>query len=424
VNGSGGLSGKGDTVRIACVGGGPTGLYFALLMKLSDPGNDITIFERSGPDLSYGWGVTFGGDLMAELNRSDHSSARAIERAASRWGSQVVDVQGKQAVRSKHGGYGINKHGGYSINRQRLLDILVNRIQDLGVHIKLGHEVTALSQLPESDLIVACDGVNSQTRLEAGFDTEVDLGRNKYIWLGTDKVFESFTYAFVRTDCGWLWAYAYGIDADLSTFIVECSPETWRGLGFETMPPDGSLALLEKIFAPHLDGHRLVGQRLDGTDVRWSNFRTIINQRWHDGQIVLAGDTAHTTHFNIGWGTKLAIEDALALAENLHQHSNMELALQSYERQRKAALRQPQSDARFSAQWFEDLPRYIDLEINHFSMLLDGRRSPLLPRLPPRLYGQLLRATEEITVLRALRGRVGPKVKAISSRQKPNQVTI
>jgi 2-polyprenyl-6-methoxyphenol hydroxylase-like FAD-dependent oxidoreductase len=398
-------------VRIACVGGGPTGLYLALLMKLRDPGSDITIFERNMLDFSYGWGVTFGGDLMEKFYNNDDKSAREIEKAASRWASQVVNVQGRQAVRFKH--------TGYSINRQRLLSILANRIQDLGVHIKPGYEVTAMSQLPEVDLIVACDGVNSRIRLEAGFQTNVYIGRNKYIWLGSDKVFEPFTYAFVSSDSGWLWAYAYGIDSASSTFIVECSPETWQGLGFDAMASQDCLLLLTKLFERHLDGHRLVGLGLDGADVRWLNFRTITNQRWYHGKIVLGGDAAHTTNFTTGWGTKLAIEDAVALAENLQRYDNPELALQSYEKERQNALIQPRSDARFSAQWFENISRYIDRDINQFAMLLDGRRSPLLPHLPAWLYCQLLRVAEEVTILHAFRSRAAPKVKAVCSRHNP-----
>jgi 2-polyprenyl-6-methoxyphenol hydroxylase-like FAD-dependent oxidoreductase len=369
-------------VRVACVGGGPAGLYFALLMKLRDPGHDITIFERSVDTSTYGWGVTLGGDLLEKLYRSDPKSAREIDQAAFRWVNHVVDVEGKQVLHAAC--------GGYSISRQRLLDILAHRARGLGVQIEFDQEVMAPSQLPEVDLIVACDGVNSRTRLEAGrFQTDVHLGSNKYIWLGTDKVFESFTFPFVHTGSGWVWAYAYGIDAESSTFIVECSPETWTGLGFDTMPPHDCRSLLGKLFEYQLDGHQLVGQARDDANVRWLNFRTVTNPRWYDGKTVLTGDAAHTTHFTIGSGTKLAIEDVIALADNLHRHGQLTLALESYQRQRQAALLQPQSEARLSAQWFENISRYIDLKPHQFATLLHGRRSPLLPHLPPHLYYQL-----------------------------------
>ena len=406
---------RGDNMRIACVGGGPAGLYFALLMKLCDPGHDITVFERNTADSTQGWGVTFGRDLLKELHRSDPESAREIDQAAFRQFDQVVDIHGKLVLHPGGGGYGIS--------RQRLLDILADRAKGLGVHIEFDHEVMTSSQLPAADLIVACDGVNSRMRLEAGgFQTDVRLGGNKYLWLGTNKMFESFTYAFVYTDSGWVWAYGYGIGAGLSTFIIECSSETWAGLGFDTLSPQDSLSLLEELFERHLDDHPLLGQVQRGASAGWLNFRTVTNGRWHDGNIVLAGDAAHTTHFTIGSGTTLAIEDAVALAGNLqHRHGDQKLALESYERQRKAALLRPQSDARFSARWFENISRYIDLEPHEFSALLHGRRSPLLPHLSPHLYYRLHQATEEITVLGELRRRVGPKAKAIYSRHKPVQ---
>jgi anthraniloyl-CoA monooxygenase len=401
----------GDAVRVACVGGGPVGLYLALLMKLGEPGNDITVFERDVAGSTSGSGVVFGDDLLEKLYINDPRSAQEIDQAAFRWVNQVIDVQGRQMLHAAD--------SGYSIKRKRLLAILADRARGLGVHIEFDHEVMSPSQLPEVDLIVACDGANSRTRLEAGrFQTNVRLGRNKYIWLGTDRVFKSFTFPFVHTDSGWVWAHIYGIDAESSTFIVECSPETWTGLGFDTKPPQEGLCLLEKLFERHLDGHRLVGQVCGDANVRWWNFRTVTNQRWYDGKTVLAGDAAHTTHFTIGSGTKLVIEDAIALAENLQHHDNLKLALESYEGQRQAALLQPQSEAHFSAQWFENISRYIDLEPHQFFTLFHGRRSPLLPRLPPRLYYQLHQATKDVTVLRELRRRVALKTKAIYSRRK------
>jgi 2-polyprenyl-6-methoxyphenol hydroxylase-like FAD-dependent oxidoreductase len=400
-------------MRIACVGGGPAGLYFALLAKLRDPSHDITVYERNTADAAQGWGVTFGRGLLEELHRSDPESAQELGRAAFSQFDQVVDIHGEQ-VRHPGG-------GGYGISRRRLLDILADRARGLGVQIKFEHEVTAPSQLPTTDLIVACDGVNSRMRLDSGgFQTDVRLGGNKYLWLGTHKVFESFTYAFVPTDSGWIWAYGYGIGAGLSTFIVECTAATWAGLGFAALSPPDSLSALEKLFHRQLDDHPLLGAPKQAASARWLNFRTVTNRRWYDGNIVLAGDAAHTTHYTIGSGTTLAIEDAIALADNLERHHDeQQLALGSYERQRKAALLRPHSDARFSAQWFENILRYADLGPREFSALLHGRQSPLLPQLPPRLYYRLHRATEEGTALGAVRRRIAPKVKAIYSQRKP-----
>jgi 2-polyprenyl-6-methoxyphenol hydroxylase-like FAD-dependent oxidoreductase len=399
-------------VKIACVGGGPAGLYFALLMKLQDASHDVTVFERNEAGSSSGWGVTFDGDLLKEFYRGDPVSAREIDNAAFRWVGQVVDVQGRRF----HHASG----EACSIKRQRLLDIMADRAAGLGVHVEFGHEVRTPAQLPTADLIVACDGANSRTRLGTGsFQTDVRMSGNRYVWLGTDKVFESFLYAFALTDSGWLWAYAYRVDAVSSTFIVECPQETWVGLGFDTMPPDDSLRLLEKIFARQLEGHQLAGQADDRADIRWLNFRTVTNQRWHDGRIVLAGDAAHTTHYSIGWGTKLAIGDAIALAGNLQQHGHTKLALQAYERQRRPALLRPQSEARLSARWFENISRYIDLKPRQFATLLHDRRSPVLPHIPPKVYYWILLATEEVAILRKFRRMAGPKIKTICSRREP-----
>jgi 2-polyprenyl-6-methoxyphenol hydroxylase-like FAD-dependent oxidoreductase len=402
-------------MRIACVGGGPAGLYFALSMKLRDPGHDITVLERNTADSTRGWGVTLGRDLLEELHRCDPESAQEIHQAAFSQFDQVVDIHGRQVLYPGGGGYGIS--------RRRLLDILACRAQGLGVRVEFGHEVMPPSQLPTADLIVACDGVNSRMRQEAGaFQADVRLGDNKYLWLGTSKVFESFTYAFVPTDCGWVWAYCYGIGGGQSTFIVECSSKTWAGLGFGTLPPRDGLSVLEKLFEGHLDDHPLLGPVQPGPGAGWLSFRTVTSRRWYDGSIVLAGDAAHTTHYTTGSGTILAIEDAIALAGNLQRHpGDQKLALEAYERQRKAALLRPQSDARFSARWFESISRYADLEAHEFSALLHGRQSPLLPHLPPRLYYWLHQVTEDVTVLGELRRRLGPKAKALYSQREPGQ---
>ena len=400
----------GETVRITCVGGGPTGLYFALLMKLHDSRHDITVLERNAPGVTRGWGVVFWQDLLAELYDADPESAREIEQQSFRWDNQVLEVRGHRVSNTGVRGFGIN--------RQRLLDILVRRAQGAGVRIEFGHAAVDVADLPGADLVVASDGVNSRVRSETGgFGTDSRVGRNKYIWLGTDKVFSSFTFPFVETQSGWLWAHTYGIDPDTSTFIVECSAETYQGLGFETMSPEGTLSQLEQIFEQQLDGHRLMGQRPDGADVQWLNFRTVTNEHWYRGRTVLAGDAAHTTHFTIGSGTKLAVEDAIALTRSLQRHPDLEAGLAAYQRQRQQELLQPQSEANFSAQWFENIPRYIDLKPEQFFALLRERRSPLLPRLSPQLYYRLHHTTQTSPLLREVRNRVGPKAREIYSRR-------
>jgi 2-polyprenyl-6-methoxyphenol hydroxylase-like FAD-dependent oxidoreductase len=400
-------------VKITCVGGGPAGLYFALLMKLGSADHDVTVTERDHEGAADGWAVTFGGDVLEELHRHDPVSARRIGHAAFRWIGQVVDIHGTE-VRHATG-------FGFSITRHRLLEIIVSRARELGVHIEFGREVTDPGQLPRADLIVACDGANSKMRLCSGsFQTSERLSLNKYTWLGTDKVFASFLYAFAQTDSGWVWAYAYGADAGSSTFIVECASKTWAGLGFDVMSPEDALGMLEKLFARQLDGHRLTRRARDGADIRWLSFRTISNHRWHDGRIVLAGDAAHTTHYSIGWGTKLAIEDAIALAGNLQQAGTIDTALRSYEAQRRAALGPPQGSARLSAQWFENLSRYTGLEPHQFSTLLHGRQSPIFPHISPRISCQLLRATDNVRFLQETRRRAGARIKTIYG-QRPDR---
>jgi len=400
-------------VKIVCVGGGPAGLYFSVLMKQRDPRHDITVLERNAAGSTFGWGLVFWDDLVETLRRNDPESARMISDSASRWTGQLVDVQGKQPVRT--GG------SGYSINRQSLLDILTERARNLGVRVEFERPVMSASDLPEADLVVACDGANSRLReLDARrFETDVHVGRNKYVWLGTDKMFDTFTFAFVQTDFGWLWCHASGTEDGSSTFVVECPPEVWAGLGFGVMSADDSLAALEKLFQHQLDGHKLISKSRNGAGLPWLNFRSLANGKWHAGKTVLMGDSAHTTHFTIGSGTKLAMEDAVALAGKL-QRADLPAALEAYEKERKTTLLPAQSESRFSAQWFEDISRYIDLEPDQFFALLRERRSPLLPHMAPLVYFRLHQVMET-AVLRELRKRIGPTARALYSRRKAAQ---
>jgi 2-polyprenyl-6-methoxyphenol hydroxylase-like FAD-dependent oxidoreductase len=398
-------------MRIDCVGGGPAGLYFALLMKLRDPGHAVTVFERCRADSTYGLGVSLGQDIVDSLRGNDAESALEIERAGFRWRRQEVYFRGQRAI---HVGDDV-----YNISRQRLVDILAARAASLGVDIQYGHEVLSPRALPDADLIVAADGANSGIRRTAGkFKTSVREGSNKYIWLASTKVFDCFTYLFVHTEAGWVWAYAYGFAPELSTFIVECSAETWRELGFPAMSADESAAVLQRLFASHLEGHRVIGEFPDGTSARWQRFRTITNLRWHEDNVVLLGDSAHTAHFSIGGGTKLALEDAITLANSLGQrHRSLRRALAAYESQRQVNLVRPLTEAQCSAEWLENLPRYTGLEPRQFSALLQLRRSPLLPIIPPRLSYLLHLATERSVVLDRIRGQLGPAAKVLRGRR-------
>jgi anthraniloyl-CoA monooxygenase len=383
-------------MRIACVGGGPAGLYLAILMKRRDPGHEVTVFERNPAGVTYGWGVVFWDDLLEGLRANDPPTAQAIAGEAFRWADQHILVDGQPAASLP--GFG------YSMRRQRLLDILTARALELGVGVRFESEVEDPARLGRPDLVVACDGVNSRLRRRHpdGFGTRIDTGRNRYLWLGTAKVFDSFTFAFVRTPAGWVWCHAYGFDAGTSTFIVECQPETWAGLGFGRLGLDDSIRRLERLFEAQLDGHRLVAQAPAGDRTPWLGFRTVTTERWHQGRVVLAGDAAHTTHFTIGSGTKLAIEDAIGLAAALGDHRDLEAALIAYEQRRKTALLLLQREARNSARWFENLPRYIRLGSPQFAALLHHRRSQLLTRMSPSGYYRLRWTTERLPLLERL----------------------
>jgi 2-polyprenyl-6-methoxyphenol hydroxylase-like FAD-dependent oxidoreductase len=384
-------------VRITCVGAGPAGLYFSILAKLRDPQHDITVYERRDAGCGYGWGVSFGPDLIRKLNAYDPESAREIEDATLGWRDQSVDIRGECVTYN-------GTSDVYNINRPRLVDILGARAHRLGVQVRYGEEITSPAQVPDSDLIVAADGLNSKVRQSvAGFDTARVPTTDRYIWLGTERPATAPVYHFISTECGWIWSCIYGVRSGLSTFVVHCSQETWSAFGFDAMPISESISLISDIFKEQLDGHRLIGQVGDENNARWLSFQSVHNRRWHEGNVALIGDCAHGTHFTAGLGTTLAVEDAIALVDNLHSHDGLESALQAYGAQRSAEVSPFQQQARLSGQWFNDIDRYIDLRPSQFATLMHARRSTLLPRLPPRLY----------YVIRHTRQTLVPVVKAI-----------
>ncbi|MFF6918159.1 FAD-dependent monooxygenase [Streptomyces sp. NPDC012466] len=403
-------------VKVACVGGGPAGLYLSILLKRQDPSHDVTVHERDPEGSTYGWGVTYWRELLDRLHEQDPESARVLDADSVRWSDGVAHVRD---LTTRHRG-----DQGHGIGRHRLLEILAGRARDLGVRLEYEREITAGELPSDADLIVAADGVRSalRTHRSAHFGTRLTAGRNPYIWLGTTKVFDAFTFAFVETGHGWIWFYGYGYGPDRSTCVVECAPETRAGLGLDRASEADGRALLERLFADVLDGHPLLG-RPGGTP--WQTFRTLTNDTWRHGNLVLLGDAAHTTHYSIGAGTTLALEDAIALATALREHSDLPQALARYERERKAALLPVQSAARYSAQWYENLPRYMDLPPERMFALLGQRHSPLLPHVPPRLYYRLDRAAGRLEPLRRFKRWLGPKVartvhaRALSSREQP-----
>lgn len=354
-------------MKIVCVGGGPAGLYFAISAKLRNPDHDITVIERNPAGVTYGWGVTFSNPLLDSLYGNDPVSARRILDNPASWDNQEVS---RDKQRAHLGGYG------FAIGRKHLLDILVERATELGVDIQFEREITDLTEFADADLIVACDGANSRVRRlhDQHFGTEAVVGRNKYLWLGTHRIFKSFMFAFEQTAAGWIWFYSYPYNTDTTTFIVECSPQTWTGLGFDTLDPDESLQKLEHIFARHLDGHALMNSMRHLGKIPWLNFVRITNTSWHHGNIVLMGDAAHTTHFSIGSGTTLAMQDAIGLADSLETHDNLPAVLAHYEQQRRAGIMDLQNAAMLSTEWFENVPNYIDQPITQFAYSLWKRR--------------------------------------------------
>ncbi len=355
-------------MRIVCVGAGPAGLYFAISAKLRDAGHEITVYDRDPPAATYGWGVVYWDDLLDVLYRNDPESAREVTARSVLWQDQEVRVHGSGGEQTAYfGGYG------YSISRSALLEVLARRAAQLGVDVQYGHRVADASTLPEADLLVAADGANSRIRGQsAAFGTHIEVGLNPYTWLGTDQAFRSFVFDFERTRAGWIWFHAYPSVAGISTCIVECSPQTWHGLGLDVPAHDQGMRLLEDIFHRALDGHRLISRSRDASP-HWQRFAHVTNKTWYQGTTVLVGDAAHTTHFTLGSGTRLAIIDAIVLAHSLQEYLDVEDALREYDRHRRAELHPVQAAARTSMAWFEHLDQYADRDAVAFAHAMSVR---------------------------------------------------
>lgn len=361
-------------MRVACLGGGPAGLYFTISMKLHDPAHEIDVFERNRAGDTFGWGVVFSDQTVENLTANDPASAAIIADNFAHWDDITVAMGDRSITSSGHGFIGIG--------RKRLLQILTARALELGVRVHFENEFSSdLSAYGDYDLIVAADGINSAIRTahEDKFGVDIQTRRNKFCWLGTTRLFDAFAFLFEKTEHGWVWAHAYRFDATHSTFIVECSPETWEGLGLDKMEQAQSIAFCEKLFARHLDGHPLITNagHLRGS-AAWINFRRILCNTWSFDNVVLLGDAAHTAHFSIGSGTKLALEDAIKLAQVLSRPgmadpANLREALAEYEAERHVEVLKIQNSARNSTDWFETLDRYLDFDLPQFAYSLMTR---------------------------------------------------
>jgi anthraniloyl-CoA monooxygenase len=351
-------------MKIRIVGGGPAGLYFAILMKRLSAANDIVVFERDGPDDTFGWGIVFSDQTFGYLKDQDEPSYQSINTACERWDNvDVVHRDRKITIRG-------NRFSG--VQRLRFLNILHQRCRDLGVDLRFHTRVTdedvagieAPGPKPQArldcDLLVAADGANSGIRrLHAdAFQPTVQTGRNKYIWLGTTRPFHGLTLTFRASEHGAFAAHSYKFSPTMSTFIVECAETTWARANLGEMPQQETSAYLERVFAADLEGHPLLANNF----VKWLNFPLVANARWRHGRIALLGDALHTAHFSIGSGTKLALEDAIGLANCLRTESDVSRALESFERDRKPVIEEYQRAARESQAWFEDLDRAVALE--------------------------------------------------------------
>ncbi len=369
-------------MRILCLGGGPAGLYFALLMKLQNPAHVVTVVERNRPFDTFGWGVVLSDQTLGNLSAADPVSAQLIGDAFNHWDDVEMFFKGR-SVRS--GG-----HGFCGIGRKKLLNILQERCIALGVDLVFEADVQddqALAKQYNADLLIACDGLNSRvrTRYADTYKPDVELRQCRFVWLGTKKTFDAFTFAFEQTEHGWFAVHAYKFDADTSTFIVETPEAVWKAHGLDQMSQEDGIAFCERLFAKYLDGNPLMNNasHVRGSAI-WIRFPRVVCEHWvhHeqvDGKqvpIVLMGDAAHTAHFSIGSGTKLALEDAIELTRCFAKTSDVTEALQAYEAVRSVEVLKIQNAARNSTEWFENVERYSGLEAEQFfySMMTRSQR--------------------------------------------------
>ena len=334
-------------MKIVAIGGGAAGLYFAILMKRADPRHQVTVIERNGPDDTFSFGVVFSDATLDNFLEADPITHTEITQAFAHWDNIDVHYQGKILTSRGHGFSGLG--------RQKLLSILQRRARSLGVTFAFSTEVTDPSVWSGADLVVAADGVNSWVRshFAAQFEPQIDWRPNRFVWLGTTFPFPAFTFIFKATDIGLWRVHAYRYEEHSSTFILETTEETWRRAGLDVASEDETVAFTEKLFARELGGHPVLKNRS-----LWRSFPTVQNARWHHDNVVLLGDAAHTAHFSIGSGTKLAMEDSIALARALGEHRDLGTALTAYEAERRPQVQTLQRAAQTSLEWFEQTERY------------------------------------------------------------------
>jgi anthraniloyl-CoA monooxygenase len=359
-------------MRIACLGGGPAGLYFAISMKLRDPACDVVVFERNRADDTFGWGVVLSDETLDNLHENDPESADTIREHFAYWDDIALHFRGERMVSTGHGFCGIG--------RKKLLMLLQERASALGVDLRFETQVeSAETYRTEFDVVVACDGLNSHTRTlyQDTFKPDVDERLCQFVWLGTHQTFkDAFTFIFEETKHGWVWVHAYQFDENTATFIVECTQETFDAWGFGGMSQQESIAICEGIFKDHLGGHPLMTNANHIRGSAWIRFPRVMCEKWSHENVVLLGDAAATAHFSIGSGSKLALESAAALANLIHEKPTLKEAFATYEDERQLEVLRLQSAARNSLEWFEQVERYLELDpvqLN-YSMLTRSQR--------------------------------------------------
>ncbi|NNE21593.1 MAG: bifunctional salicylyl-CoA 5-hydroxylase/oxidoreductase [Rhizobiales bacterium] len=353
-------------MKVACLGGGPAGLYFAICMKLRDRAHEVTVLERNRADDTFGWGVVLSDETLGNLKANDPVSAASIHDHFAYWDDITVHFNGTRQLSTGHGFCGIG--------RKKLLQLLHARASELGVNLEFETEVDDVAGIMAShDLVVASDGLNSKARSAFAdvFKPDIDMRRCPFVWLGTRQKFDdAFTFIFEKTEHGWVWVHAYQFDDETATFIVECSQATYDAFGFEDMDQAGSIAVCEEIFKDYLDGHSLMSNAGHIRGSAWIRFPRVLCERWSHENLALMGDAAASAHFSIGSGTKLALESAIALADYVHSEPTLGDAFAKYEDARRLEVLRLQSAARNSLEWFEDIERYFGLDPVQFNYSL------------------------------------------------------
>ncbi|MFN2400278.1 MAG: bifunctional salicylyl-CoA 5-hydroxylase/oxidoreductase [Gemmatimonadaceae bacterium] len=357
-------------MKSVIVGGGPAGLYLAILIRKASPDHQVTVLERNRPDDTFGWGVVFSDQTLENFRVADEPTYRQITDRFAHWDDIDIHVKGQTITSGGHGFSGIS--------RRTLLAILQRRAIEMGAELRFQCEVVpddSLETIPgaaNADLIVAADGVNSAIRrcYADAFKPDLDVRSARFIWLGTTHRFDAFTFYFVQNDEGVFQAHCYRFDDDYSTFIVECDEASWKRAGFDRMDLDATVAACERLFGKWLQGHRLLGNASHQRRAPWLNFVRVSNEHWYNDNIVLIGDAAHTAHFSIGSGTKLAMEDAIGLSRCLDSETSLLAALAKYEEERRTEALRLQNAARNSMEWFENVKRYMVLDPPQFAYSL------------------------------------------------------